>query len=141
MIAICDAIIFSIFDNIYTCNRCPYRATNHSNMTMHAITAMPAYENQSFEELRMEDYMNGNRGQGIWNLQQTTVNKSTRSKHDFSTPKVSKTRILEIKPASFEKNIKGKSIEELEEVEKQLTESIDLVKEEKEKAIKKRSHN
>ena len=34
------------------------KVTNHINV----ISAMPAYENKSFEELRMEDYQRNNKG-------------------------------------------------------------------------------
>lgn len=49
----------------------PYQKTvvNDNNGTLHyqAITAMPAYESKSFEELRSEDYGRGNKGGGMMN--------------------------------------------------------------------------
>lgn len=45
----------------------PYAVTNRQDgqtaMNLLSITAMPQYENKSFEELRSEDYSQGNRGQ------------------------------------------------------------------------------
>ena len=40
------------------------RADGQSQITLHSITAMPQYEQKSFEELRLEDYSQGNRGTG-----------------------------------------------------------------------------
>jgi nuclear pore complex protein Nup98-Nup96 len=44
----------------------PYQSTARQDGTatinLHSISAMPAYENKSFEELRFEDYSQGNRG-------------------------------------------------------------------------------
>ena len=44
----------------------PYQATRKvdgtSSITFQSITAMPQYEAKSFEELRLEDYMGGNKG-------------------------------------------------------------------------------
>ena len=44
----------------------PYAATHKTDgslkIVIHGITAMPCYEYKSFEELRMEDYMQNNRG-------------------------------------------------------------------------------
>lgn len=46
----------------------PFQTTNRqdgaSGITLHSITAMPQYENKSFEELRFEDYSQGNKGSG-----------------------------------------------------------------------------
>ena len=45
----------------------PYTTTSrqdgNTSLNFHSITAMQPYENKSFEELRMEDYKSGNRGQ------------------------------------------------------------------------------
>jgi nuclear pore complex protein Nup98-Nup96 len=44
----------------------PYQVTSRqdgtSSITLHAITAMQQYESKSFEELRFEDYSQGNKG-------------------------------------------------------------------------------
>lgn len=44
----------------------PYQVTTHSDgndsIALQAITAMPGYQEKSFEELRMEDYAAGNKG-------------------------------------------------------------------------------
>lgn len=46
----------------------PFQVTRKQDGTSHinfqSITAMPQYENKSFEELRFEDYMSGNKGSG-----------------------------------------------------------------------------
>jgi nuclear pore complex protein Nup98-Nup96 len=46
----------------------PFQVTRKQDGTTHinfqSITAMPQYENKSFEELRLEDYMSGNKGGG-----------------------------------------------------------------------------
>jgi nuclear pore complex protein Nup98-Nup96 len=47
----------------------PYQATNRQDgtatITLRSITAMPQYENKSFDELRMEDFSQGNRGSTV----------------------------------------------------------------------------
>ena len=44
----------------------PYSATpkqdGNNSITLHSITSMPQYEAKSFEELRLEDYLNNNKG-------------------------------------------------------------------------------
>ena len=40
------------------------RQDGTTSITLHSITAMQAYEQKSFEELRFEDYSQGNRGTG-----------------------------------------------------------------------------
>jgi nuclear pore complex protein Nup98-Nup96 len=49
----------------------PFQVTQRqdgaANITLHSITAMPQYENKSFEECRFEDYSQGNRGSGSGN--------------------------------------------------------------------------
>ena len=46
----------------------PYQPTNRqdgtSTIQMQSISAMSAYENKSFDELRYEDYLQGNKGAG-----------------------------------------------------------------------------
>jgi len=106
-------------------------------VTMHAITAMPFYSNKSFEELRWEDYLAGNKGQGGQRTTQPVQSNRSNSATIAATPDSS----CLLDTNNFEKNIKGKTVEDLETLEKNLTESLDLVKKEKEKAIKKRLHN
>lgn len=44
----------------------PYQTTNkqdgNNSICLHSITAMPQYEQKSFEEIRLEDYLAGNKG-------------------------------------------------------------------------------
>jgi nuclear pore complex protein Nup98-Nup96 len=55
----------------------PYQETRKldgtANINFQSITAMPAYENKSFEELRMEDYMAGNKGSQGQSQQPSTM--------------------------------------------------------------------
>ena len=42
----------------------PYQPTRDQEMVYHSITTNPAYRAKSFEELRLEDYEQGNKGRG-----------------------------------------------------------------------------
>ena len=42
----------------------PYQPTRDQEMVYHSITTNPAYRTKPFEELRLEDYDQGNRGRG-----------------------------------------------------------------------------
>ncbi|CAB9520791.1 nuclear pore complex protein [Seminavis robusta] len=70
----------------YGTKNTPYYPTDCWDGTMYSITAMATFEHNSFDELRFEDYLQGNRGLG--RLQAQFNNRDTPLDH-FGSPTLS----------------------------------------------------
>ena len=85
---------------------CDYKTTRrpdgiNSSIVLQAITAMPQFENKSFEELWLEDYKAGNKGQNLQTVASAHTLVATSNNDNDAMGCVM--MVLDEKPTSTEK--------------------------------------